>query len=927
MGVPSFYRWLVNKYPKVVSDAEEDRRSSDNGGLEFDNLYLDMNGIIHPCFHPEDDVFPPTSFEEVFRRVFDYVDRLFAIVKPRKLLVMAIDGVAPRAKMNQQRARRFHTSKDNQMAEEIEQKLRQEFEKQGKMLSLKKQSDVSDSNIITPGTEFMHMLSKKLQEYIKSRIFGGDRAWANIKVILSDDNVPGEGEHKIMSFIRAQRSSPGYDPNTRHCLYGLDADLIMLGLATHELHFSILREEVLSADYQHHRALASVNPPQESDKIACIKKQPYQFINLWVLREYLALEFCEICGDNIANVDRMIDDFIFMCFLVGNDFLPHLPSLEIREGCIDLMMKVYKDNFESFGGYLVDMQRVDDKKGGYIKLKRVERFILLIGEYEEKIFNRRLESRDRLLKRIISEYSDSKEEESIALDEGWSSDIVCAITDPIALAASVITDDDEIKNMKELKQAIQDIRKKQSDLFKDGFIGTDKVKFGKEGWKERYYRVKFSAQDSAEAETIRKSVVAKFGEGLCWSLLYYFSGVPSWTWFYPYHYSPLPSDFKGLSQTKVKFEKGLPFKPFDQLMGVLPPSSSHALPVAYKGLMTDPNSSIIDFYPTDFETDLDGKRFTWQGVSKLPFIDETRLLAETSKLEKELEDKEKLRNSESINKLFLRKCSLGNSGRTPSEKIKDAIKMECTIEGLKGFVHVMPHDLLKADDECSGWDVMCSFMPHNLVKADDEYSGRDVMCSYMPHDLIKADDEYSGRDIMCLYHEVREESQHIPRLLEGVTIPGQTVRPEDIEETTLWHERVHPQIPTRQNSNVKARLPPLGNFKAPGGGRGRAGFDRANHVPGPGIGHQQRFAPNWGSGHGSVRRNLNFDHLSISGGNRYVPAGAAAAAMPDSFSGFRGNNWNGAAANNFRQSGGRGRGRGRGGVPTPNKQWRPRNQF
>ena len=98
MGVPAFFRWLSRKYPSVIVECLEERSqevdgvraptdcSKDNpNGVEFDNLYLDMNGIIHPCTHPEDKP-APRNEDEMMVAIFECIDRLFAIVRPRKVM-------------------------------------------------------------------------------------------------------------------------------------------------------------------------------------------------------------------------------------------------------------------------------------------------------------------------------------------------------------------------------------------------------------------------------------------------------------------------------------------------------------------------------------------------------------------------------------------------------------------------------------------------------------------------------------------------------------------------------------------------------------------------------------------------------------------------------------------------------------------------
>ncbi|KAK8936724.1 5'-3' exoribonuclease 3 [Platanthera zijinensis] len=846
MGVPAFYRWLAEKYPMVVVDVVEeepveiegitipiDTSKPNPNGLEYDNLYLDMNGIIHPCFHPEDRP-APTSFDEVFQCMFDYIDRLFVMVRPRKLLFMAIDGVAPRAKMNQQRSRRFRAAKDAADAAAEEDRLRLEFEREGRKLPPKKESEVFDSNVITPGTEFMDVLSVALQYYIHLRL-NYDPGWKNIKVILSDANVPGEGEHKIMSYIRLQRNLPGFDVNTRHCLYGLDADLIMLALATHEVHFSILREIVFTPGQQdkcflcgqmgHLAADCQGNAKRKSgefdekgggDEVA---KKPYQFLNIWTLREYLEYEFRLPNPPFEVDFERIVDDFIFMCFFVGNDFLPHMPTLEIREGAINLLMAVYKKEFSAMDGYLTDSWKPN--------LSRVEHFIQAVGTYEDRIFQKRGRLHQRQAERIKREKAQARRGDDIdphvkpdhivpvtrykgsrlasgaspspfqQMESSRSSNppfsrngrengkttpeisrtsvrmlkVARTSTEGATIGGAIVEAENSLEaemteNKEELKTKLKGVLRDKSDLFNAENPEEDKIKLGEPGWKERYYDEKFSAKSPEEIESVRKDVVVRYTEGLCWVMHYYYEGVCSWNWFYPYHYAPFASDLKGLTQLNIEFRLGAPFKPFDQLMGVFPAASAHALPLHYRQLMSDPKSPIIDFYPTDFEVDMNGKRYSWQGVAKLPFIDEHRLLAQIENVRHTLTEDEIRRNSVMFELLFVNVShplspyifSLSNQHGQLSEKEHVEVKE-------------------KIDPVASGG--MNGYL--SLCRGDP--------CPPVFRSPIKGLEDIMDNGVICAIYKLPDAHKHITRPPAGVAFPKKTVDIGDLKPPpVLWHQ-------------------------------------------------------------------------------------------------------------------------------------------
>lgn len=120
---------------------------------------------------------------------------------------------------------------------------------------------------------------------------------------------------------------------------------------------------------------------------------------------------------------------------------------------------------------------------------------------------------------------------------------------------------------------------------------SDDIKLWEPGYNKRYYEAKFHYQSDEEIEQTKRDVVRHYVEGIAWVALYYYQGCPSWNWYFPYHYAPFAADFTNLEELfpeGVKFKLGEPFRPFEQLMSVLPAASGHTLPQVFRDLMSIP---------------------------------------------------------------------------------------------------------------------------------------------------------------------------------------------------------------------------------------------------------------------------------------------------------------------------------------------------
>ncbi|KAM7536141.1 hypothetical protein Aperf_G00000098663 [Anoplocephala perfoliata] len=345
MGVPKFYRWISQRYPCINQIIKE------NEVVPIDHLYLDLNGIIHSSSHPDGAICLGFDEGRVFQIIANYINHIINLIKPRKTVFLAVDGVAPRAKMTQQRARRFVGPK------EVADEVRRRKEK-GQNID---ESSIFDYNAISPGTEFMTRLHEFFKKYIADQV-STDPIWRRVDIIYSGHDVPGEGEQKIREYMSYKRSLPDYLPNERHCMYGMDADLIFLGLATHEPNICILRENVYT-----------VKSPNPQDI-------PFCLVHLSLLREYIGLEFKDLESEISFpfDLERIIDDWIFMGYLLGNDFIPNLPNMHIHAESFNFLWDTYHVVLPKLDGYINEF--------GKLNLERFHVFITELSLFDKQWF-------------------------------------------------------------------------------------------------------------------------------------------------------------------------------------------------------------------------------------------------------------------------------------------------------------------------------------------------------------------------------------------------------------------------------------------------------------------------------------------------------------------------------------------------------------
>ena len=520
MGVPSYFSYLIRNHKEMLIKLVSFKK-------QINNLYFDSNSIVYDVLRKlsKDYSGNDEKFEhDLILGVCNQLDIYIQQIKPKNKVFIAFDGVAPVAKLEQQRNRRHKSI--------LEKKI---------MNHICGEKNEWNKTAITPGTKFMDKLNKGVYNYY----LGKEKSYNINKFIFSGSDEPGEGEHKLFHFIRNNKCHE----KEVTVVYGLDADLIMLCLN----HLRISKNIFLYRE-----------TPEFAKSIdSSINLNETYLLDIPYLSERIILEMNDYKKPTTTQETNRLYDYIFLCFFLGNDFMPHFPSVNIRTNGIDIMLNAYKS--------VVSQTNENLTNGKIIYWKNVRKLIEFLADNEYNNLLNEYKIRERWEKRNFP-----------------------------------------VKTIEDKKNRYLHIPIKNRTVEK--YINPYESLCQK-----RYYEMLF---DTDETHEFKKEVSINFMEGLEWVMNYYTSNCIDWSWSYRYNYPPLFNDLlrfvPSFDMVMIEPNKNKNVSPYVQLSYVLPKESLHLIPNKIGEKLLKEREQ---YYTDSYEVKWAFCKFMWESHLDLPHID------------------------------------------------------------------------------------------------------------------------------------------------------------------------------------------------------------------------------------------------------------------------------------------------------------------
>ena len=644
MGIPSYFSNIVKQYKHVIKKLA--------GLPQIHNLYMDTNGLIYDAVRVvgsnhgmSDDEYESKIIQCVCAKIDEYL----LLFRPTNKVLIAFDGVAPVAKLNQQRERRYKSWFTGVVEKTIMRKNALLLDPLSSSAIKAPVTDISvdskawNTSSITPGTRFMTKLNSRMQDYCAEK---GREIGSSVVYVYSGSNVPGEGEHKIFEYIRENGL---YHRDTTTLIYGLDADLIMLCL--NHLHISqniyLYRDtpefiqsldSTLSSSDQYYLDIPAFACSLEAvmhettTPLLANNNSAYTSDSTTVAAK-VAIDATSSSASRITpDVIAAIDDYIVMAFMLGNDFMPHFPSLNLRTNGMTVLLQTYANMFRVSKEYLV----MRDIRTGQPKIvwKTMRAFIGLLAETEHNRFMNEHKLRDRQSKQRFGGGGDGGGGGGGGGGGKGGLGHKQATTDTVVAPAAVVVDIRDLTKIAcnrvvqlvgnvERCHSMNDfmlipIQERAVEKYIDPF---------RENWEYRYYDALFEIDIYAKSGgngTISRlqSICVNYIEGLEWTMRYYSTGCVDWRWTYKYPYAPLLVDlmrFMPHLDTTLfpnKVEKN-PVRDLVQLCYVLPMASHGLLPTVVAEKL---KRSYSNYYCDKLDFKWSYCKYFWEAHTELPHI-------------------------------------------------------------------------------------------------------------------------------------------------------------------------------------------------------------------------------------------------------------------------------------------------------------------